>query len=169
MTGSGRSWRWRAVAATAIGLLVIAGCGGDDDGSVTRNDAGVIVEGGRLDPLLLRTGDCLDDSLQGSEVAFVEGVPCGDAHQWEVYYAFAIGEGDNGAYPGDDIADLTAREGCEVQFEPFIGAAQAESTFVVNYIRPTAASWSDGDRTVHCLVGNGDGTDKTGTAEGANS
>lgn len=153
----------RRMILVVVSAAALVGCGGgDDDGSAVRDETGTITEAGSIDPLMLRTGDCLADSADGSEVNLVEGIPCADAHRWEVFYSFAIGEGADGTYPGDEIADLTAREECDAQFESAVGAGETEGDLAINYIRPTVSTWADGDRAVHCLVGNADGTSKTG-------
>jgi hypothetical protein len=149
------------VAGLGLVGLGYAGVGGQDD--TTRDDSGAIVEEGELGAFRIRIGDCIGGDL-ADQVESVEGVPCDGPHQLEVYYAFNLPEGD-GTFPGDLAVAEQAEEGCFNAFEPFVGLNYAESIYDFTTLTPTQGSW-DGldDREVLCMIGNYDGTQKTGTA-----
>ncbi|MCP3987467.1 MAG: hypothetical protein GY724_00195 [Actinomycetia bacterium] len=153
-------------AVAGLGLVGVgyAGLGGEDN--TTRDDAGSIVEEGELGAFRIRVGDCIGGAL-GDEVESVDGVPCDGPHEFEVYYAFNLPEGD-GNYPGDYSVEEAASDGCYEAFEPFVGVVYEASIYGFNTLTPTEGSW-DGldDREVLCMLGNYDGTLKTGTARGS--
>ena len=156
----------RVAAGTVAGLGLVGlgyvGLGGQDD--TTRDDGGAIVESGDLGAFRIRVGDCINGATVGL-VESVEGVPCTDAHDVEVYYAFNIAEGP---FPGDDAVGAEADERCYDQFEPFVGASYQESVYGFTTLVPTEDSWEQlDDREVLCLIGNYDGTRKTGSAKGS--
>ncbi len=147
--------------------LVGAGCSGlADEDNTTRDDTGIVVEEGELGAFRIRVGDCIGSAL-GDEVESVDGVPCDEPHEFEVYYAFDLAEGD-GIYPGDLMVEEQANDGCYDAFEPFVGETYEASVYGFNTLTPTLGGW-DGlhDREVLCMVGNYDGTLKTGTARGS--
>lgn len=114
----------------------------------------------------LEVGDCAANVLE-DEVASLDGVPCGEPHQWEVYHLFDLPEGDGG-YRGDGRIRKLANNGCLAAFEPFVGETYEASIFGFTTLTPSEGTWTQlGDREVVCMVGNYDGTLKTGSAEGA--
>ena len=158
----------RIVGGVAAGLGLVgagyAGLGGEDN--TTRDDSGAIVEEGELGAFRIRVGDCIGGGIDG-EVESVDGVPCDGPHELEVYFAFNLPEGD-GAYPGDTVVEDLANDGCLDAFQPFVGETYEASIYGFTTLTPTKNSW-DGldDREVLCMLGNYDGTLKTGTAKGA--
>ena len=157
----------RIIGAGVAGLGLVgagyAGLAGEDN--TTRDDAGAIVEEGELGAFRIRVGDCIGGQL-GDEVESVDGVPCTGPHQFEVYYAFNLPNGD-GDYPGDQSVAEQAEQGCYAAFQPFVGQTYEDSIYGFNTLTPTRGSW-DGldDREVLCMIGNYDGTAKTGSARG---
>jgi hypothetical protein len=158
----------KIVGGVAAGLGLVgagyAGLGGEDN--TTRDDSGSIVEEGELGAFRIRVGDCIGSDV-GGEIESVEGVPCEGPHQLEVYFAFNLPDGD-GTYPGDAAVEELANEGCYDAFQPFVGEAYESSVYGFSTLTPTMGSW-DGldDREVLCMLGNYDGTMKTGSAEGS--
>jgi len=152
-----------ALAATA---LLAAGCGnGASDDETTRDSAGQIVEGGDLGAFTIKVGDCLGGGVTG-EIESVQGVPCDQPHQSEVYHSFAVPEGD-GTFPGTEAMQDQADEGCLGAFQGFVGLDYDSSIYEISTITPTAESWAQlEDREVLCLIGQAEGTLTTGTAKG---
>ena len=157
----------KIVGGTVAGLglvgLGFAGIAGQDN--TTRDETGAIVEGGELGAFRIRIGDCIGGEM-GDLVESVEGVPCDQLHEFEVYHAFNIPEGDNG-YPGDASIEEQAYIGCYDAFAPFVGATYEESLYGFNTLTPTKEGWEElDDREVLCLIGFYDGSLKIGTARG---
>ena len=124
-----------------------------------RDEAGVIVEAGRLDVGDIREGDCLDvDGLDASgEVgAFdIDGVPCADAHNAEVAAIASLSGGED--YPGEfeirrQAGRLCARE------QPSLPTG-----LLVYPLYPTESLWDDdGGRRAICLAVREDYSSMTG-------
>jgi hypothetical protein len=76
-------------------------------------------------------------------------VPCGEPHDDEVYFDFLL---DDGEYPGDDAVLEASDSGCLAQFDAFAGIAYDASTLDFYAYRPSEESWSNGDRTVSCVI-----------------
>ncbi len=148
--------------------LVLAGCGnGSADDDTTRDSAGAIVEGGDVGAFAIKIGDCLGGGVTG-EIQSVDGVPCDQPHQNEVYYALTVPEGD-GTFPGAEVLQDQADQACLDAFEGFVGIAFGQSAYEISTLTPTQASWDDStqkDREILCLIGQAEGTLTTGTAKG---
>lgn len=159
--GLGRVIGGAAVAGLGLVGVGYAGLGGQDN--TTRDEAGAIVDGGELGAFRIRTGDCLGDIAEG-EFESVAGIPCDQPHQFEVYFAFNLPNGD---FPGDAEVARQGEERCYNVFFPFVGLAYEESVYGFTTLLPTEDSWEGlDDREVLCLIGNYDGTVKTGSAKG---
>ena len=151
------------VAVAGLGLVGVgyAGVGGEDN--TVRDDSGAIVDGGEIGAFRIQTGDCLGDIATG-EFESAQGLPCDQQHQYEVYFAFNLPDGD---YPGDDAVATQGDDRCFAQFDPFVGIAYEESIYGFTTLLPTQESWDSlDDREVLCLIGNYDETPKTGSARG---
>jgi hypothetical protein len=131
-------------------------------GDETERDAnGAIVESGGVGVLELHIGDCvqLPDAV---EVASVEGVPCADYHDAQVYTQFPLA---GSSYPGASTAEQQAGQGCYERWSAALGTTYEDDfdrDFTTLY--PTPGSWDAGDRTVSCLVVAIDGLPVTGSA-----
>ena len=158
-----RTIRSLAVAVAATGALALAGCSAIEQDDTTRDEEGAILEGGEVGAFSIKVGDCIGAEV-GTSVETVEGVPCGEPHQYEVYHAFDIPTGD-GTFPGETEVDEAANQGCLEAFADFVGLAYEQSIYSVLPLTPTSETWTDlDDREVLCLIGNGDGTPLTGSA-----
>ena len=148
-----------------LGLVGLGYTGLAGEDATTRDDNGAIVAEGEIGAFRIRLGDCLNGAAVGL-VESMEGVPCSEAHDLEVYHAFNLPEQD-GTYPGDDEVGVQAEDGCYRAFAPFVGMSYEDSVYGFNAMTPTRESWDElDDREVLCLLGNYDGTPKTGSAEG---
>ena len=160
----------KVIAGVAAGLGLVgvgyAGLAGQDD--TTRDDTGQIVEGGELGALRIRVGDCFLDPMSGSTIEAVDAVPCTQPHMFEVYAAFNLDYGTDDPFPGISAVDGLVDEGCYSRFPEFVGLEYEESTFDFSAIYPTSQTWEKlDDREVLCLIGNHDGSMKSGTARNA--
>ena len=151
------------VAVAGLGLVGVgyAGVGGEDN--TVRDDGGTIVDGGEIGAFRIQVGDCLGDIASG-EFESAQGLPCDQPHQYEVYFAFNMPDGD---FPGDTSVATEGDERCFQQFETFVGQTYEESIYGFTSLLPTAESWDAlDDREILCLIGNYDETQKTGSARG---
>jgi hypothetical protein len=156
----------RVLGTTLVAVgLAAAGCGNEVQQDTTRDTSGEITESGEIGAFKIQLGDCLTGSVSG-QVESVEGIPCDQPHQNEVYHAFDIAEGD-GAFPGDDLVQQQADEGCLAAFQGFVGLDFPSSVYEISTLVPTEQSWGSlDDREVLCLLGQPVGTLTTGTAAG---
>ena len=84
----------------SLGVFVALLIAAEVSRTVERDEAGFIVGGGDLNVFSVRVGDCFgDDSAGRSEITEVEGIPCTDPHDNEVYAVFDIGLV---SYPGEE-------------------------------------------------------------------
>ena len=114
-----------------------------------RDDAGLLESAGNVSVDELREGDCFN-STEETEISDVDGVPCTEAHQYEVF-AIATHEGD-GTFPPDTELEAIFVEVCEPEFEPYVGAPYATSEIFGQMISPSEESWGSGDRSFICLL-----------------
>ena len=155
-----RRWiRYWWVPALAIALVV---------GYLTsarRGDDGSLAAAGNVSVDELRDGDCFNTSDE-EEISDVDGVPCTEAHEFEVF-ALSNYEGD-GTYPPDSELDAIFAQVCEPGFETYVGVPYAESEIWGTMISPSEESWSSGDRSFICVLFEQDDPELTESLAGAN-
>lgn len=139
-----------------VGLLTGACSAATADDS-TRNDAGVVIEGGDVGVLALNVGDCFDDppgvfeTDEMTEVESVAAVPCDEPHDNQAYAKFDLPDGD---WPGDEETSQDAFDGCLDEFEAMIGEPYETSPLDILPLSPTETGWRLGDHEVLCAVYN---------------
>ena len=155
-----RRWiRFWWIPALAIALVV---------GYLTtarRGDDGSLASAGNVSVEELREGDCFNAS-DAEEISDVDGVPCTEAHEYEVF-ALSNYEGD-GTYPPDSALEAIFTQICEPDFEPYVGEPYATSEIYGSMITPSEESWSDGDRAYICVLYDPEDTQLTESLAGAN-
>lgn len=117
----------------------------------------------------IELGDCITDTQNEGEVQSLPTVACSQPHTYEVFHEFDL-EG-SGSFPGEKGMEKDIVDQCYGKpFEEFVGRPYDNSALDVLYLHPTERSWKQGDRTVSCLVFEGDGTGNktTGSLEGSN-
>jgi len=149
--------------AVVAGIAVFAGVSAFGDETV-RDSTGAIVEGGGVGAFVVRTGDCLNTPEVGL-VQSVEGVPCSQPHDAEVYLKFDLA---GTSYPGAASVEETAIDGCLAGFHPFVGLAYEDSELDILWLEPTEDSWNEqDDREIVCMVIAMDGSSLTGSVRGS--
>jgi hypothetical protein len=134
----------KRIAPVFIVALLLASCGGS--------------------VLVLDIGTCFDDPASFAEVTDVPVVACADPHDNEVIALLALSEP---AFPGEEVVNARAEEGCIAAFEPYVGIAYAESIYDVGWFVPSADSWAIGDREVICFAFDLTGAETVGSISGA--
>lgn len=108
-----------------------------------------VTEAGNADVFSLRVGDCTNDT-SGDEASSLPVVPCADAHDNEVYFAFDL---EDGEWPGDEVIQTKSEEVCLAEFAKFIGTSYEESALEWWPMTPTQGSWESlSDREVYCFA-----------------
>jgi len=81
-----------------------------------RDDSGAITDAGGLDVFRMAVGDCLDwpggSDSEATEVERVEGKPCSEPHDLEVYALIDHPASAGDPYPGDDAVYTWGVEQC---------------------------------------------------------
>jgi hypothetical protein len=141
-------WRRVPIGLLIFGVLVVGGAVAGFITNASRSSTGDITKGGDLTSNDLRVGDCWDiKDPTADTVDNVTAKPCGEAHEYEVFYIASMAEG---AYPDEaaftDYVDAT----CVPAFETYVGMAYDNSTLDIVWLYPGSDGWAAGDRTVEC-------------------
>ncbi|MEI6649341.1 MAG: septum formation family protein [Actinomycetes bacterium] len=143
-----------AIAAGAA----IWGVAGQDH--TIRSPTGAIVKSGQLGAFVTKLGDCFaslpstDSSGLGS-VSTVEGIPCTSPHHWQVIFKGAL---NLGTYDLSQIK-LESEDICKSDLNKLANTLQSSmvteyQSAQTNILFPTSDSWSNGDRSVDCILGS---------------
>jgi hypothetical protein len=147
-----------AAGVVSGGVAIFGGVSAVDD-DTTRDESGAIVESGGVGVFQLQIGDCVQLPGIGT-VQSVEGVPCEEPHDAQVYSAYDL---VGASYPVD--IDEEAAEGCYDRWQAALGTVyedDLERDFTI--FTPTREGWDLGDRGVTCFVIPIDGGQVTGSA-----
>lgn len=132
------------LAAVAIAALCVAAC--SDEGNV----------------FTLAEGDCFSGSPTG-EVSDVDTVECTETHDNEVFSTFEVeDQGDD--FPGAEVINGLATEGCLDEVDGYIGTPIEETDFEVNFLTPSEESWGNDDREIVCILVSPEPTDGSARA-----
>jgi ribosomal protein L40E len=117
-------------------------------GSARRDGDGTLTSAGTISVENLQVGDCFDMS-QAGEISTVEGRPCAQPHEFEVFHAFLL---QAATFPAEAEMYEQAEAGCRDAFDDYVGVSWGSSGLYFTQLTPTEASWRDGDRTVVCML-----------------
>lgn len=92
----------------------------------------------------LVVGQCFDWSQSTQPVVSVTLIPCGQAHNAQV---FAVWDLSGSTYPANVLQ--VAAQGCA---ERKASLSASASSLEVTQFSPGAAGWADGDRVVYCFI-----------------
>jgi Septum formation len=140
------------VLAVAVVAMLAAGCS-----KAQRDAEGKVQSAGRLSIFQLAVGDCFNDPKDVSRrivaVSDIDAVPCGEAHDKEVFAVLAHPAAPGSAFPGDDQILQFAESHCLEQFQAYVGRAYGDSGFEIAVVRPVEESWTrKDDRQVACVL-----------------
>lgn len=144
------------------GVAVFAGTSATDD-NTTRDDTGAVVEAGGLGAFVMQIGDCVQ-LPDAQEIQSVEAVPCGQAHDAQVYAEFLL-SGDD--WPGEESIEMQSAQGCYERWPAAVSADyDNDPAHDFTFFSPLADGWSNGDREVTCMVVNTDASPISGSLLG---
>jgi len=126
--------------------------------------------GETLDVFALNVGECFDDPPNagaGTQVQELEGIPCDQPHDNEVYALVDYPGGSSEPYPGDDAVNSFMQDECLSAFEEYVGGEYATSNLDFGNLTPTEGSWGQGDREIVCFLYDAALDKLTGSAEGS--
>jgi hypothetical protein len=144
----------KIAGVAALGGVAVFGIGSIDN--TTRNEQGAIVEAGELGAFVTQVGDCFFELPQGGQgVSTVPGVPCTEAHHWQVVHKEEIFLNEYSQAEVEALADRVCSNALEeivlgLSDEKYLEYQNARSSM----LHPTEESWMKDDRTVDCLVGD---------------
>ncbi|MCK2239454.1 MULTISPECIES: DUF4190 domain-containing protein [unclassified Crossiella] len=141
---------WLALWATLIAVAI--------NTQATRNEAGQVVDSGRLSVFKLNVGDCFDGVKEGKAITSVTAQPCDKPHEAEVMDRFPMPAAPE--YPGEAKVTSDVETECSERLEGMLPPATLEK-LELYYFYPTASSWRTGDRTAVCVVTGQKGTKLT--------
>jgi hypothetical protein len=137
-------------------LLIVAGLVAFSfQSQVSRDSTGAIVRAGQVGVFDIRVGDCFNDQDTATEASEIEvlgvnGVPCAQPHDNEVFAVFDL---RRDTYPEDEALRDIATDECLEHFEPFVGRDYWTSSLDIFAIYPTRRSWHElNDREVVCIL-----------------
>ncbi|WP_158247601.1 septum formation family protein [Actinomyces qiguomingii] len=118
------------------------------------------------------TASATADASEGTEsdgtVASATLVDCASPHLYEVY---AEGTISADGFPVGYVMEQYVADICYDAFESYVGIsyndAYSQGRYAVTSLRPTKATWQQGDRAVSCILTSVDGSELTGTARNA--
>ena len=143
-------WRRIPLGLIVFGVLVVGGAVAGFITNASRSSTGDITKGGDLTSNELRVGDCWDMKDPSADtVDNVTAKPCGEAHEYEVFYIASMAEG---TYPTQDAFIAYIESTCVPAFETYIGKAYDVSSLEISWLYPGNDGWTAGDRTVECSV-----------------
>ena len=116
----------------------------------------------------LKVGDCFDSGAGlSSSVADVQRRGCGDPHFAEVFYVGNL-PGGPPAYPNSTQMASMVGTLCLPAYRSYTGREfRTEKTYDIQYLVPTAAGWSKGDRGLSCFAIRLDHQPATGSVKTA--
>jgi hypothetical protein len=138
------------LACLAVGVVLVLDPAERDAGAQVRFDD-------------LRVGDCLQELELGGQARAVRRTPCDRPHVAEVFASFDVPSADaeDTGFPGAQRVGRLADEECEERLAEREDPLELDR-YAITTVTPTAESWQDGDRVVHCLLVTEDGTPVTG-------
>jgi hypothetical protein len=137
------------LVAVAVAVFLV-GCASDP--GEPSPDANAVPELVETESVLeLAVGTCVNDAETplGADLAEVPTVSCDEPHDSELY---AIVSATDGPYPGVDTLVGEGQDKCQVVFAEFVGIDFRSSLLDYHFYYPTPSSWSQGDRSIYCMV-----------------
>lgn len=150
--GRGMAIAGIVLSACWTGLLII-GIVAVNVGQATRSPTtGKITRTGSLNVFKLSVGDCFDNPAGASSVTQVTAIPCTQPHNAQIFAKFKL-TGSDFSYPGTAAVKSQATAGCNRRTGS-VDKSKTTSAMTVRLLYPLQDSWTDGQRTVSCMIAN---------------
>src|SRR5262249_14014153 len=107
---------------------------------------------GQVDIFSLRVGDCFQNppaAQTAAGVTQVTAVPCTTPHNAQVFAQF---NATDATYPGRQALALESEHGCRAREAANLDMSKVTSTMTLHFLFPEQQSWTDGHRTLTCLL-----------------
>jgi Septum formation len=146
-------WAAAAFVLSLLSVVVLSLIFAANAGKATRSaTTGVITHRGHMNAFSLRVGDCFDNPTGAHTVDMVTAIPCDQPHNAQIYAKFKL-IGPDFSYPGAAVVAQRARSGCDARIGS-LDKAITTGAMTIRILVPEETSWSDGHRTVSCMVVN---------------
>jgi Septum formation len=96
---------------------------------------------------LLRPGQCINSSLNGTAVAHV--VPCTQPHDAQIYGIVPVA---GRHWPGAAVLSEQARRGCQSKLNGYLNQQLPPVNVTEFYVYPDPGAWAAGGRSVICEI-----------------
>ena len=103
----------------------------------------------------LEVGMCGDFVQEVSGIGFMNVTDCETPHLYQIAGSFDL-VGSDDEFPGDFILEQSTYIDCRPAFEQYTGQEYTGIGLGIEVLPPNADTWSEGDRTVICMVVNAD-------------
>ena len=115
-----------------------------------RDEGGQIGGAGDIEVTDVRAGDCFDlkDPAE-EEIADVEGKPCTEAHEFEMFFVGDLPQGD---FPSDAVINSFLESECLPAFDAYVGMPYEQSVLDIFPLIPSESGWDAGDHAVQCAL-----------------
>ena len=144
-----------------IGLVVIGGIAAYHFATADpaqRDSSGQVSQSGSLQATELQVGDCFDAPSGDTGITSIKAIPCGQAHDSQVFAEPAITET---SFPGNAKVDSEANTDCGSDSAMSAISTDAPSTLaIVPYVPQDAETFDGGQRDIVCVI-NSDSADLT--------
>jgi Domain of unknown function (DUF4190)/Septum formation len=113
---------------------------------------GQITTNGHLSVFSLHTGDCFQNPSGNKPeqgLKQVTALPCTSLHDAQVVAQLPV---PGSAYPGQAAFAAQAQPGCLARIKAVVDLSKLTASMKLLWIFPEAQAWTDGQRTIACLV-----------------
>jgi len=132
---------WIALLAGVIILGVMS--------EADRGSDGTVVGAGDVAATNLQVGDCIADIAETTMLISVNGVPCSQPHEGEVFAVFDL---PAGPYPAPAQRDSQIESTCNDRLAGYAPAAVGDTSLGLFYVYPLERNWDAGDRESVCIA-----------------
>ena len=140
----------RRLLIIGLGVVLVGtatACSDDDDNSSSDTTVANGVKVFDLEP-----GDCFLNP-ESTDVSDVEQTPCDEPHDAEVFAVYDLAFDRDADFPGASQVQSAAQEGCQAEFEGYVGQPYEDSPYFLSAIAPTQRTWEGrDDREVVCSL-----------------
>ena len=152
-------YRWvMRVRVLGVGAIIATALIISNFTDAGRNDAGEVTKSGDVTAREIQVGDCFDDlsefSAEGT-FSSLHAVPCNEGHHWQVFYQKAS---SLNSY-SETLIDYEIETMCNTAAQTLVSNMSsikydAFQNVSLTYFYPSYKSWTRGDRSLQCLIGN---------------
>ena len=159
-------WRRIPLAWVLFAALALFGLVSSWVSSADRSESGEVTKSGDLAIDELRPGDCFNfKDPDAEEIDDVAARPCSEEHEYETFF---VGSMPAGAFPEAAGFEAYVVATCEPAFATYVGTPFEESRLGYTWIEPTGSAWSEGARSIQCMLYDPQTPRLTGSLKGSN-